>query len=68
MSLQEAAEARKAKLAALKKRKTLHDSGNPEAAADSNDKSVQPLSRSSRSLADLPWYTLQTRSLSLPQL
>ncbi|ORY72591.1 cwf18 pre-mRNA splicing factor-domain-containing protein [Leucosporidium creatinivorum] len=38
MSLQEAAEARKAKLAALKKRKTLHDSGNPEAAADANDK------------------------------
>lgn len=29
MSLQEAAEARKAKLAALKKRKTLHDSGAP---------------------------------------
>ncbi|GAA5885313.1 hypothetical protein JCM6882_009566 [Rhodosporidiobolus microsporus] len=31
MSLQEAAEARKAKLAALKKRKTLHDSGAPAA-------------------------------------
>ena len=29
MSLQEAAEARKAKLAALKKRKTLHDSAAP---------------------------------------
>ncbi|GAA5989294.1 hypothetical protein JCM10908_001245 [Rhodotorula pacifica] len=35
MSLQEAAEARQAKLAALKKRKTLHDSGNT--GADEND-------------------------------
>ncbi|CEQ39729.1 SPOSA6832_01288 [Sporobolomyces salmonicolor] len=30
MSLQEAADARKAKLAALKKRKTLHDTGAPQ--------------------------------------
>ncbi|GAA5860503.1 hypothetical protein JCM3774_006189 [Rhodotorula dairenensis] len=36
MSLQEAAEARKAKLAALKKRKTLHDSG----AQDAGDQSA----------------------------
>ncbi|POY74329.1 hypothetical protein BMF94_2523 [Rhodotorula taiwanensis] len=41
MSLQEQADARKAKLAALKKRKTLHDSGAPQpagaAAADDDD-------------------------------
>ncbi|BGP13803.1 hypothetical protein JCM10213_006365 [Rhodosporidiobolus nylandii] len=40
MSLQDAAEARKAKLAALKKRKTLHDSGAPtEGDANGADKS-----------------------------
>ncbi|GAA5822978.1 hypothetical protein JCM11251_004444 [Rhodosporidiobolus azoricus] len=43
MSLQEAAEARKAKLAALKKRKTLHDSGAPAAnGAGENGDSEEP--------------------------
>lgn len=37
MSLQEQAEARKAKLAALKKRKTLHDAGAPADPANPAD-------------------------------
>lgn len=37
MSLLEAAEQRKAKLAALKKRKTLHDSNGTAEAADGGD-------------------------------
>lgn len=40
MSLQAAADARKEKLAALKKRKTLHDSGDSAPTQASADKSV----------------------------
>lgn len=71
MSLQEQADARKAKLAALKKRKTLHDSGAPQpagaaAADDDDDRSVFPLSNACQRETDL--VRVQARGLQVPQL
>lgn len=77
MSLQAAADARKEKLAALKKRKTLHDAGDAAPVQSSADKCVVCTSRPTAPAVDLPCRGLtrayrttysQTRSVQVPQL